>query len=176
MLETLEYYEKMTGQGELWLNESGLPQRLTFHAVYPPLPNETEYKEVETITDYSQWKGLDPSASGAIWSGWGLDLSANVAQGLPKAAAQLPALSVMALLVLLVLLFPILIVRYRRSMMLYRALVLVLVGLFVVQPVLNASSAQVTSDRRTDRTSVALARQAENKQHPGRGGSGQGRF
>ncbi|MCB0085971.1 MAG: hypothetical protein KDE47_33755, partial [Caldilineaceae bacterium] len=57
VLEPLPYYEGMSGAGTLWVNEQGLPQRLTLHMVYPPLPNESAYREIETTTDFSRWQG-----------------------------------------------------------------------------------------------------------------------
>ncbi len=159
-LEPLEYYEKMTGVGTLWLNEAGLPQRLKIHAVYPPLPGESEYREIETVTDYSQWRGSELPHSSYAWNKW-KTLSSNLTHALPQTPVEAASDVTIALLLMLFLLFPMAIIRFRHNPSLYRITMLLLVALFVTEPVLSASVTQAASVRRTERVTAIQVDQAE---------------
>lgn len=139
VLEELEFYKEMTGVGTLWVNESGLPQRLTLHLVYPPLPGESNYREVETTTDFSDWQGGDPLA-------WMMGTLRRILPTTPEEiATTLPIL----LLILFLTLFPLILVRYRENKGLYQTTMALLIVLFVINPLMNASVAYGAGIRRT---------------------------
>lgn len=165
-LERLEYYEKMTGLGELWLNESGLPQRLRIRSVYPPLPDESEYREVETITDYRDFRGDNTRMTRIerIGADFASALGALNPSNPPdplNPRSMIASNAAIALLLALFLLFPVALIRFRRSLVLYRVIVLALVGIFLVEPVLSASVLQAASVRREDRLTSIQTRSGE---------------
>ena len=50
-LDSSRTYQQMTGQGEILLDERGLPLRLTIHLVYPP-GKDNERVEADITTDF----------------------------------------------------------------------------------------------------------------------------
>ncbi|HYN89710.1 MAG TPA: hypothetical protein VER55_14345, partial [Ardenticatenaceae bacterium] len=151
VLQHLPYYEEMTGTGTLWINEQGLPQRLTTHVVYPPLPEESEYREVRMTTDFSDWQGGDLRAHLLNR----LDRLSRSASG--EAASLLPA----AFLLSLFLVFPLGLVRYRQHKGLYQTTIVFLVTLFVGEPLLQASPVLAASTRRAEQQAASARTQAE---------------
>jgi len=155
-LDALDYYEKATGQGELWLNAAQLPQRIKLHLVYPPLPGETEYREVEITTDYQDWQGLNVRATPWSMSGW-QHLAQTFAQSLPTTPSA-TANVILALIVGMGL--PWLLIRYRRAKAVYRGVALLFVTLLLVEPLLQSHAAQAATVRREGRGEARLAQQA----------------
>jgi hypothetical protein len=54
-LQTPEMYERMTGQGEIWLNEMGLPAHLRLEIEMPDQPKQGERATAVLATDYSRF-------------------------------------------------------------------------------------------------------------------------
>lgn len=48
-------YVEMTGQGELWVDQEGLPIRQTVRLTLPPETSDLEWVEAEIVTDFSHW-------------------------------------------------------------------------------------------------------------------------
>jgi len=53
-LETAREFRELTGQGEVWLDERGLPLRLALHLVYPPEANGS-HSEADLQSDFSRF-------------------------------------------------------------------------------------------------------------------------
>jgi len=53
-LETAREYRDLTGEGEVWLDERGLPMRLALHLVYPPEANGS-HSEADLQSDFSRF-------------------------------------------------------------------------------------------------------------------------
>ncbi|MBV7333696.1 hypothetical protein KFU94_36775 [Chloroflexi bacterium TSY] len=58
----VEQYKKMTGQGEVWVDASGLPLRQIIHISFPPEKRAKNWVEADITTDFSNW-GPESSAS-----------------------------------------------------------------------------------------------------------------
>ncbi|MEZ4732366.1 MAG: thrombospondin type 3 repeat-containing protein [Caldilineaceae bacterium] len=158
LIDSLDYYEKMTGQGEVWVNANGLPQRVKVHAVYPPLSGESEFREVTIVSDYSNFQGLARKSVLGQWQNFTETLSRSMPQNGGEATSSLTIL----LLLLTFIVLPYALIRYRTSPLLYRVTVYTMIGLLLVQPLLNASVVQATSLRRELRTASLLQKRAEN--------------
>lgn len=153
VLARLSYYEKMTGAGTLWINEAGLPQRLALHMVYPPLPHESEYREVKTTTDFSDWQG------GGIVT----RLASSWWRALPRSSVEATSALSVALVVALWLFFPLALLRYRNRRGFYQTTVLFLVALFVSEPLLSAAVVQAADARRASRMAAVVQTGAEDE-------------
>ncbi|HRW10308.1 MAG TPA: hypothetical protein P5121_34630, partial [Caldilineaceae bacterium] len=154
VLERLPYYEGMSGAGTLWVNEQGLPQRLTLHMVYPPLPNESAYREVETITDFRQWQGGDLASR----------LAGGVTWLVPHSPGEAASTLSMALLLALYLLLPLALLRYRRQRYVYRITFLLLVSLLIGEPLLSTAAVHAADTRRHEHYAAVDATAAETTQ------------
>ncbi len=157
LIDSLEYYEKMTGQGEVWVNSAGLPQRIKVHAVYPPLPGESEFRETEIVTDYSNFQGLARKSAVDHWR----HFTTTISRSGPQNASEATSTLLMTLLLFAFTLLPYALVRYRTSPRLYRATIYTMVGLLLVQPLLSASVVQATSLRREMSVTSVLQTRAE---------------
>ncbi len=151
VLQRMAYYEQMTGTGTLWVNEAGLPQRLTMHVVYPPLPDESEYREVKVTTDFSDWQ------AGHVFP-W---LPINAVHVSFISADEVVDTLFTAILLVVFFCFSLALVRYRQNKGLYRATVLFLVALFVIDPLVSASVIRAVQARRAERHYSTAEMQAE---------------
>lgn len=52
-LKVASHFQKMTGRGEIWLNEQGLPVRQSVTVAFPP--TQREQMEATIVTDFFQW-------------------------------------------------------------------------------------------------------------------------
>jgi hypothetical protein len=153
-LERLTYYEEMTGVGTLWVSEQGSPQRLDLRLVYPPLPGESEYREVETVTDYNEWEGGTNTLS---------FLSRNLEQVRFQSAEDVTSTLSISLLAALFLVFPLALIRYRRNPGFYRATMLFMVAAIISEPLMNATVVRAADVRRTERQTAIQETLAENE-------------
>ncbi len=162
MIDALDYYEKMSGTGEVWLNQAGLPQRIKIHAVYPPLPDETEYRELELTSDYSDWQGLDNRTTAPLQAR--VDrIATSLVQSIPDSPQQAVEFFFSLLMVALLLFAPLLIVRYRRTRWLHQGLVVTLIALSLVEPLLTSGAVQAATERRESRSGALLAEKSQNE-------------
>ncbi|MCP4538821.1 MAG: hypothetical protein GY832_16935, partial [Chloroflexi bacterium] len=55
-LGLVRQYTDMTGYGEIWLDETGLPVRQTIHLEFPPQPGDYDWTAADITTTFSGWK------------------------------------------------------------------------------------------------------------------------
>lgn len=63
-LQLPQRYVGMTGRGELWLGQNGLPLRQIITMDFPP--EGDNWQQVEITTDFNQWNGLSMTPAGAF--------------------------------------------------------------------------------------------------------------
>ncbi len=136
-LDVPTYYRDMTGEGELWVGEDGLPLRQLLTLRFPEQDDETVHAQI--TVDFSQF-GTPPLALGEILrsgnlAALGAALGAALPDGLPNVAALLALLPLAA--------FAALLVRQRRERSFQRFVSVTLIVCIVLGPVL--SSAERTS-------------------------------
>ncbi|MCP5099527.1 MAG: hypothetical protein GY943_28560, partial [Chloroflexi bacterium] len=54
-LETSQIYKDMVGNGEIWINEAGLPVRQMIHLQFPPQENASEWVEAQITSEFNNW-------------------------------------------------------------------------------------------------------------------------
>jgi hypothetical protein len=124
MLEISPYYAKMTGDGELWIDQEGLPLRQVLHLRFPPQRQEQVSAQISVT-----FHGYAAPVTGWAWFGRWTGV-AQLWQTLPSALAGLllTALAGAAAICLLV---------YRRRRGLQNGLAISLVLSMVVGPLLS---------------------------------------
>jgi hypothetical protein len=55
-LGLVQQYVNMTGHGEIWLNEAGLPVRQIIHLEFPPEPGAIDQIEADITTSFGDWE------------------------------------------------------------------------------------------------------------------------
>ena len=124
-LESSHYYRDMTGDGELWVRSDGLPLRQILNLQFPE--QRDEYVNAQITTDFSSFgKAAPMTASGS--NPW-LATSRHVASaGTP---IGLPLLAGLGLLFV--------VLRYRRTRLLYNALAIAVILSLVLGPLLTTT-------------------------------------
>src|SRR5262249_10238040 len=114
-VDVLRQYLDMTGEGELWLRDDGLPLRQSGHLVFPPA--EREQVEAEITTDFYDWGTAEagPTASQAI-----PNVAGPISLELSNENAQILAQLLFALLTVVALRW---LLNHRRSQFAYTTLV-----------------------------------------------------
>lgn len=156
-LDTAAEYRNMTGTGEIWIDDLGMPLRLQVRLVYPEQRNGA-HVEAEIQTDFSGFPALASSAPSvlndpAAWATQALHSSAR-ALGLdsPQAVARSWGMPTGRGGVLLCCLgFTALLIFSRRSRRLYAAVVLAVILSMVVIPLLQNERAVAFFDRQAAR-------------------------
>jgi hypothetical protein len=150
-LDTPRLYLDMTGQGEIWIDDRGLPLRMVVHLDYPEQANG-ERIEADIKTDFT---GFAPQLE--IASGQGSLTAITEHLGLPSTpsefqwAGQQAALAIGFVALFLALLY------CRRARKLYTILVVAIILSLVVGPLLDTYQVHAFSQR-------WAARQAEQAQ------------
>ncbi|MFN8471514.1 MAG: hypothetical protein U0822_04785 [Anaerolineae bacterium] len=150
-LDVVRQYVDMTGQGELWVGDNGLPLRQIVHLKFPSDGAQTP--EAEITTDFSGWSdGATPPAA---------SLEAVAGARLPGFLAQAGRLGMlvgaMAALVALI-------VIRRRSRHVYRILVVAVIGSMTLVPFLQAQQVYAfTQDQQAQRANVDAQRETQRK-------------
>jgi hypothetical protein len=127
-LELPGHFVNMTGHGELWVNESGLPQRLRMDLSFPPANGEESNAVI--VTDFSGWEKDNVAAASTAVPSVGALLSSS----LQAVERSLPAwLSVLTGVILAAG-----IVAIRRSRLGYGVLVGVIIASMLITPILQA--------------------------------------
>jgi hypothetical protein len=137
-LDVAREHREITGQGEVWLDERGLPLRLTVHLVYPQQPNG-ERVEADIQTDFSGFAPLPTTTSPLARLASVLNLPRTSFER--QRAAQRIALAVGSLGLLAVLF------ACRRSRTIYGAFVLAIILSLVVGPMLQSRQVRAFSER-----------------------------
>ena len=67
-LDVSQHYVEMTGWGEIWLDEAGLPARQVIHLEFPPQKDALDWYEANITTTFSNWdtKGIENQLVWAI--------------------------------------------------------------------------------------------------------------
>ena len=142
-------YVDMTGDGELWVAENGLPLRQILHLHFPPRPDEQEITADVTVDfDFGDVARSAPVTTPLPTL---LRFSAQTMSHIPQYAVIL-ALSFIFCAILIV---------YRGSQKLYAALALVLIASMVVTPLLQSLYAADFNERQAAQTREAEAREQE---------------
>jgi len=137
-LDSSRVYQEMTGQGEIWLDEDGLPLRLSVHLAYPQEKNGERVK-VDIRTDF-RFSILDFRLASAQSPTSNIQSPIRNTQYAIRLAALLGVLG----LVLLVLI-------RRRSKPVYSAIVLIVIFSLVVMPLMQSQQAAAFFDRQAAR-------------------------
>ncbi|MFN8489011.1 MAG: LamG-like jellyroll fold domain-containing protein [Caldilineaceae bacterium] len=126
-LDVPAYYQGMTGDGELWIGANGLPLRQILNLDFPEQQDQTVHAQI--VVDFSQFGTPPASALASLRSG-------KLGQWLSTLAHTLPNPTPGGLLLAL-LGFAVIIVRYRRARTVYAGLVTAIILSMVVGPVLT---------------------------------------
>ncbi|MFN8446941.1 MAG: LamG-like jellyroll fold domain-containing protein [Caldilineaceae bacterium] len=126
-LDLPQYYRDMTGNGELWIGENGLPLRQILNLDFPEQNEQTVHSQI--VVDFSHFGTAQLTPSQLLRSGDWRGLLGSL-------SASLPNLSPLALL------FPllagmVLLLRYRRLRTVYTGLVTALIASMVMGPLLT---------------------------------------
>ncbi|MBI1298337.1 hypothetical protein GC175_25665 [bacterium] len=151
-LELPSHFVNMTGHGELWIDERGLPWRLRMDLTFPPTADEQLNAVI--VTDFSSWEKDNVAAASTAIPTVGALISSSL-QGLER---SLPAwLSVLTGLILAAV-----IVAVRRSRLGYGVIVGVIIASMLITPILQAEqSAAFAADM--DSRARAAAADADNQ-------------
>ncbi|MEA3395908.1 MAG: hypothetical protein U9R05_00405 [Chloroflexota bacterium] len=124
-----DQFREATGAGEVWIDQHGLPLRLTAHLVYPEQRNG-ELVEADIQTDFSTFAPVYQAQSRLARVAGALGLPRTPADRLRAIQHTLLALALLGLLVLLV--------RHSRSRVFYTAFALVIICSMVILPLLES--------------------------------------
>ena len=148
-LDLPKSYQDMRGDGELWVDAAGLPQRQVLRLHFPPRP-EAQAVQAEVTVDFHF-----PQPQAGISGGFSaLGLDGRAPRDLGRVAYQW---GMFALLLVLA----VWIVVYRRSRRLYAALALALILSMVASPFLQSARAAQFAAEQTAQAQAAEARQQE---------------
>ncbi|RME48828.1 MAG: hypothetical protein D6796_05755, partial [Caldilineae bacterium] len=133
-LDVSRLYANMTGSGEIWLGQDGLPLRQIIHLQFPP--DRYNRVEVTITTDFSHWGG-ELAAAGEGGSGAVLAKIRHLAAGVDwgTVAANLSLLAAFLWLAVLTLL-------YRRSRFVYAAWATAIIASMLLTPLLQVRQVQ----------------------------------
>jgi hypothetical protein len=152
-LDKARVYNDMTGDGEIWIDEDGLPLRLTLHLEFPE--GRYEQQTVDLKTDFSNFAremlAQGPSPLGSLAT-----RLANVTRDWQKSAKQASAAGILLGLVLLAL-------TYRQSKKVYGALVIVVIVSMVFTPLLQSNLVYAFTQKQAARQAKYEQRQEEQR-------------
>ncbi|MBW7883682.1 MAG: LamG domain-containing protein, partial [Caldilineaceae bacterium] len=155
--ELSSYYHDMTGDGELWIRENGLPLRQVLNIRFPEQNGESVQAQIKV--DFSQFGQtrfvggefvqIDPaSTAGSVNGVW-----TALQRQAPAAVSLLALLPCLALIVL--------VVYYRRTRMLQTALSLAVIASMLVGPISSTLKLTTFLDAQTARAAEQSATQTE---------------
>jgi len=147
--ETPTYYRDMTGTGEVWVGEDGLPLRQILTLQFPP--QRDEQVQAQIVVDFSHYGTPQPTLTQA-WQTGNLDALFN------HLAAPLPDLTVV-LLTLCALGSLVLMLYYRRTRRLQTALVTLIIFSQIVGPILSSHTRVRFIDAQTAKAAVQTEEQ-----------------
>ncbi len=157
-LSISEQYRKLTGQGEVWLDEAGLPLRLAIHLVYPAGQNGA-HSEADLQTDFS---GYPEQASVPQFSKDPAAWAASVAS--PSAIREVSAAGRWLLMFAGCLALAVLVVACRRSRRVYAATAIAVIAAMTVVPLMqNAQAAAYLGEQAQQQALAAASQAAEQK-------------
>lgn len=146
-LDTPEVIRNATGDGEVWIDESGFPRRLTIHVEYPPQANG-ENIEVEIQTDFSNFPQNQKAAA--------LHFPMATISQLINILSQ-PQIAFALSFVWLAILF----LTHRRAKMVYVGVVVVVIFSMLVAPLLQSAQAFAFTQKWAARQAESTQQQKE---------------
>ncbi len=161
--EAPSYYSDMTGHGELWVGQDGLPIRQQLALQFPAQNDEAVSAHITVNFSrfgYAQNEKIAGSETGA-GSATGPIIALLATFG--KAAQDLPVNLSLVATTLLTLLLMTAIVYYRRARLLQRAISIAVIGSFLVGPVLSTLRMTRFFDAQTAQAAVQETQVAESK-------------
>lgn len=145
-------YSGMSGRGEFWVSEAGLPLRQILHLQLPDRPDDFRV-EADITVDFSNFAGPGRQFASLDQGILASSLLAGLrpgAQGLERAGILLAALA-----------FTGLIVAFRRSRKFYAALVAALIFALVFVPLLQSQQVAAFYDRHAEDQATQAERNRE---------------
>ena len=153
-----ETYQRMTGQGELWVNEAGLPAQLTIQVELPDQPKVGERVAAAISNSYFDFDMAQlGQATVPFWTAPAEWTSYRLARLETDIQAVLPALQLLPLIALLVYLS----LRYWRTRPFYIAIISFVIAAMLFTPLLQGHQGQSFLARMLADQSAQKARQAE---------------
>ena len=149
-LDTSDVYRAVTGQGKVWLDERGLPMRLSVHIVYPPQRNG-ERVEADIKTDFSGFPMTVPARNS-------LD---RIAASLPRTPKDWQRAGTQSAMWLGCIGLSFILVTRARSKKVYAAVVMSLITSIVITPLLSSHQAAAFMERQAARQAEYDAQQQE---------------
>ncbi len=146
-LDTPRRYVETTGEGEVWLDERGLPARLRVHLVYPP-EQGGEQVEAEVQTDFSNFPAAERTTS-PLGSQTLDEIGTATREAAPSALMLMGTLTFLTILVI-----------YRRSKKVYAIFVLAVAASMIVTPLLQSHQVHAFSQEMS-RTQAEQEQRAE---------------
>ncbi|MBP7998168.1 MAG: hypothetical protein KA314_02115 [Chloroflexi bacterium] len=151
-------YQRMTGQGELWVNEAGLPAQLIIRVELPDQPKEGERVAAAITNNYFDFDLAQlGQATVPFWTDPATWASYRLSQWQPAVQAALPALQLLPLAFLLVYLS----LRYWRTRPFYNAVIGFVILSMLFSPLLQGHQGQSFLARLRADQAAQKARQAE---------------
>ncbi|MCP4212237.1 MAG: hypothetical protein GY764_12270 [Halieaceae bacterium] len=147
-IELPRTYVDMTGQGELWVGEDGLPLRQKFELQFPERA-DNYLPTAHATVDFSDFNPLPP----ATFSGQAIGMVTTVAKTASSPETTLPITAATLALVLAAAL-----IIHRRSRRVYATVALSVVLAMVVAPLLNSNRVVAYSVRQEERQTQEQAK------------------
>jgi hypothetical protein len=159
-LSAPEAYRRMTGTGQLWVNENGLPARMTVNLEIPDQPQKGQRLQTSISNEYFNYNlaALHPAAP-SLWQNpadWAKTTLITAQGALGQNAGQIQT-------ILVVLLLSILGLRYGHTLLFRRALIITIITSMVFTPFLQSVQASSYYDRVTADHAAQEKRQADAK-------------
>ncbi|MFZ0548411.1 MAG: thrombospondin type 3 repeat-containing protein, partial [Candidatus Promineifilaceae bacterium] len=156
-----EAYQRMTGQGDLWINEAGLPARLEMQVEMPDQPKAGERVTAVIDNDFFSFDltRLEQMAV-PFWSEPKVWVNERLPQLETAAKSAVPLLQLLALGVLIAIVS----LRYWRTRHFYSAVISLIIVSMVASPMLQAHQGAVYMDRVKTDQEAQQARQDEAEQ------------
>ncbi|NOZ05781.1 MAG: hypothetical protein GXP41_05440 [Chloroflexi bacterium] len=156
-------YLHMTGKGELWISQEGLPLREKLYLDLPPGPDDASITAEVTI-DFSDFGGTPVAAAGVGGMGAaGRGVVANSLSLLTSQASRFTPYASRFALFLFILALSVLLVIRRRSRQVYAALAIALILSMVLSPLLQNMRVIAFMNKQSDRAATQEASQQRSR-------------
>jgi hypothetical protein len=148
-LGLVQQYVNMTGHGEIWLNEAGLPVRQIIHLEFPPEPGALDWTSAEITTSFGDWEsgvrdqGILPAAR-HLWEN-PTQLFTKLQFLIPNSQPLIPVFGLSLLLTALALAA----ITHRNSPKFYAAVTGAMIAAMLVTPLLQSNQVQAFAVRQS---------------------------
>src|SRR3990172_2417607 len=153
-------YKDMTGEGELWVRDDGLPLRQIIKARFPA---QSDYRvEAEFTVDFSDYANVAQASNpqGTFGGLFGFLDFGQIGSTLGEFALS-PRLASQALIIMLMASAAYLVIRHARSKRVYAALSVYLIVSMVVSPLLQSQQALAFTNEQREQAAVQEQQQQE---------------